>query len=260
MGAMLTVDPMTFRNPVQVEIRYSGPAGYGNNFDIVTDEIHNRVKADATKYGAMKDFQLVFYDYPLKGYHESFEVFINGESVYVGVPDTDGPEMDMIIERIYKEGLGDSAPESALQPYFKSSSSRANREVEPQEERGLSDEKEIEISELKSRANKSSRSKMEQRIAELEAKLAEKEAEQEELADDKEGKMENKIQELEEKLREKEAKNRKSAKENDEIMAVFQAKKVKRISLKQRLEAQLAAENKLEQCFEGIEGLDANLA
>jgi hypothetical protein len=257
MGAMLTVDPMTFRNPVQVEIRYSGPAGYGNNFDVVTDEIHNRVKADAIKYGAMKDFQLVFYDYPLKGYHESFELFINGESVYVGVPDTDGPEMSMIIERIYKEGLGDSAPEEALQPYFKSGSSRENREVEPQESRGLPDTKKSRnTSSLKARMGKSNRSKMEERIAELEAKLAQKETEQEELEKQEDKSMENKIQELEGKLIEKEAKNRKSAKENDEIMAAFQAKKVKRISLKKRLEDQLAAEDKLEACFEGIEGLE----
>lgn len=254
MGAMLTVDPMTFRNPVQIEIRYSGPAGYGNNFDVVTDEIHNRVKANAMKYGAMKDFQLVFYDYPLKGYHESFELFINGESVYVGVPDTDGPEMDMIIERIYKEGMGDSAPESALQPYFKSGSSRENREREPRESRGLPDKKKSrKVDSLKLKSN---RSKMEQRIAELEAKLAQKEAEQEELEKQEDKNMESKIQELEEKLNETEAKNRKSAKENDEIMAIFQAKKVKRISLKKRLEDQLAEEDKLEACFEGIEGLD----
>lgn len=246
MGAALTVDPMTFRNPVQVEIRYSGPAGYGNNFDIVTDEIHNRVKADSMKFGAMKNFQLVFYDYPLKGYSESFEIFVNGESVYTGVPDTDGPEMDMIIERIYKEGLGEAAPAAALQPYFKQSA-RENREVEPAEER--------ELPAASKKVSRSKRSKMEKRIAELEKKLAEKEEEQNERAGEMDNVLEDKVSKLEAKLREKEAKQRKSMKENEEIMAAFNKKKEKRLSLKKRLEKQLELEAQIEECFEDIEGL-----
>jgi len=255
MGAALTVDPMTFRNPVQIEIRYSGPAGFGNNFDIVTDEIHNRVKADAIMYGAMKDFQLVFYDYPLKGYHESFEIFLNGDSIYVGVPDTDGPEMDMIIERIYKDGLGDSAPEGALEPYFKSRASSGNREVEPVEEQGLPDED----SAGSPRRTRLKRSKMVKRIADLEKKLAAKEAEQESQSKESEEAgqrlLQNKVDQLEEKLRQKEAKQRKSMKENEEMLSAFNKKKQTRLSLKKRLEAQLELEAKLEECFDDIEEL-----
>jgi len=114
MGGLLSVDPMSFRNPVQVEIRYSGPIGYGRNFDKVSNEIHSRIKSNSCKRGGNKNFQLIFFDYPIRGTAVHFEVYINGKLVQKKVPEVDSPEMDAIIEQIYQEALGIPAPPDAL--------------------------------------------------------------------------------------------------------------------------------------------------
>ena len=51
-----------------------------------------------------RQFQIVFYDHPLKGVDPHFEIFINSQSSCIGVPGTNSFEMDNIVHEILLAG------------------------------------------------------------------------------------------------------------------------------------------------------------